>query len=236
MAARPLMHWKGVDGCAGGWIAACRDARGAISWRRVDAFADLFAGIRPRVVAVDVPIGLLERGARQCDLEARRLLGVRRSSVFPAPIRPMLTARSHAEASRRRRRVEAKGVSIQTWAIVPKIAEVDRFLRADKTRRAVVREAHPEVCFFFLNAQRPMTSPKRTAEGRAQRVSALRPWCGDRIDHALRDRDKLGCKADDIADAFAALWTAERIIRGLEVSIPANPPTDAYGLRMEMLA
>ena len=230
------MHWMGVDGCTGGWVAACRDAQGAISWRRVDAFADLFAGIHPRVVAVDMPIGLLDRGARQCDLEARRLLGVRRSSVFPAPLRQILTARSHAEASRRRRRVEAKGVSIQTWAIVPKIREVDRFLRADKARRAVVREAHPEVCFFFLNDQRPMTSPKRTADGRAQRIGALRSWCGDRIDHALQDRRKLGCKPDDIVDAFAALWTAERIIHGTEVSIPPDPPTDAYGLRMEMLA
>jgi predicted RNase H-like nuclease len=226
----------GVDGCAGGWIAASRDAQGALSWRRVDAFEDLFARACPSVVAVDVPIGLPERGARECDVEARRLLGVRRSSVFPAPIRPTLTATSHAEASGMRRQVEAKGVSIQTWSIMPKIVEIDCFLRAQVAWRNVVREVHPEVSFFFLNGNRPMALAKRKAGGRAQRVSALRVWCGGGIDHALRDQGKLGCKADDIIDAFVALWTAERIARGIAISIPATPRSDAYGLRMEMVA
>lgn len=84
----------GVDGCAGGRIAVSRDTRGAIKCIRVNRFAELFDNSHPRVVAVDVPIGLLERGGRECDAEARRLLGGRRSSVFPAPIRPILTATS----------------------------------------------------------------------------------------------------------------------------------------------
>jgi predicted RNase H-like nuclease len=153
----------GVDGCASGWIAASRDARGAI-------------------IAVDVPIGLLECGARDCDVEARRLLGVRRSSVFPAPIRPILAATSQADASRIRRSVEDKGVSIQTWAIVPKIVEVDGFLRADEARREIVREVHPEVSFFFLNGERPMSAAKRKAVGQAERLSMRRSsmrWQGD---------------------------------------------------------
>ena len=109
----------GVDGCTGGWIVASRDAGGAISVRRVDAFEALFEAPRPEVVAVDVPIGLPQRGPRDCDVEARRLLGARRSSVFPAPIRGVLAAASHAEASRARRQVEEKGLSVQAWAIVP---------------------------------------------------------------------------------------------------------------------
>ncbi|MEW6348758.1 MAG: DUF429 domain-containing protein [Thermodesulfobacteriota bacterium] len=37
---------------------------------------------------VDIPIGLRDHGPeRSCDLEARRLLGIRRSSVFPVPCR-----------------------------------------------------------------------------------------------------------------------------------------------------
>lgn len=227
----------GVDGCAGGWIAASRNARGAICCRHVDALAELFGNsMRPRVVAVDVPIGLLGRGARDCDVEARRLLGVRRNSVFPAPIRPILTATSQADASRIRHRVEGKGVSIQTWAIVPKIVEVDRFLRADAERRGIVHEVHPEVSFFFLNGERPMSVAKRKADGQAERLSVLRKWGGEAIVNALGRREELNCKADDIVDALVALWTAERIACGAAISIPAKPPLDAYGLLMEMMA
>ena len=227
----------GVDGCADGWIAASRDALGAICCRRVNVLAELFRNpIRPRVVAVDVPIGLLERGARDCDVEARRLLGVRRGSVFPAPIRPILTATSQADASRIRHRVEGKGVSIQTWAIVPKIVEVDGCLRADEARREIVREVHPEVSFFFLNGERPMSAAKRKADGQAERLSVLRKWAGDAIVAALARRREMDCKADDIVDALVALWTAERIACGTAISIPAKPPLDAYGLRMEMVA
>jgi predicted RNase H-like nuclease len=232
-----LVDVIGVDGCSGGWIAASRDAQGAICCRHVYALAELFGNsIRPRVVAVDVPIGLLERGARDCDVEARRLLGVRRSSVFPAPIRPILTATSQAEASRIRQRVEGKGVSIQTWAIVPKIMEVDGCLRADEVRRKIVREVHPEVSFFFLNGERPMSAAKKKADGQAERFSVLRKWAGGAIVDALARRRELDCKPDDILDALAALWTAERLACGTAISIPAKPPLDAYGLRMEMVA
>jgi predicted RNase H-like nuclease len=237
VAELSLVDVIGVDGCASGWIAASRDARGAICCRHVNALADLFGNsIRPRVVAVDVPIGLLGRGARDCDVEARRLLGARRSSVFPAPIRPILTATSQAAASRIRRRIEGKGVSIQTWAIAPKIVEVDGFLRADDVRREIVREVHPEVSFFFLNGQRPMNAAKRKADGQAERLSVLRKWGGEAIGNTLAKRKDLACKADDIVDALVALWTAERIACGTAILIPSKPPLDAYGLRMEMVA
>ena len=169
----------GVDACRDGWIAASRDGSGTIRCRRIRQLADLFVGpARPRIVAVDTPIGLLDQGSRDCDVEARRLLGTRRSSVFPAPIRPILTARSHADASRIRRLVEGKGVSIQTWAIVPKIAEVDRLLHADMKRRDIVREVHPEVSFLFLNGGRPIHSSKKKSAGHRERAALLQTWFG----------------------------------------------------------
>jgi predicted RNase H-like nuclease len=183
-----------------------------------------------------VPIGLVERGARLCDADARRLLGPRRSSVFRAPIRPILGATSQTQASSIGRRVEGKGVSIQTWLIVPKIIEVDGCLRADPPRREIVREVHPEVSFFFLNGKRPVDAAKKTADGQAARLSLLSKWAGASIVDAFASRRELGCKADDIVDALAALWTAERIACGIAISIPVKPPLDACGLRMEMVA
>jgi len=81
-----------------------------------------------------------------------------------------------------------------------------------------------------------MSESKKKPLGRAERVSLLRTWCGEAIDQTLAKRASLQCEADDIVDAFVALWTAERIRRAEAVSVPSIPPLDAHGLRMEMVA
>ena len=51
------------------------------------------------LLLVDIPIGLPETGAeRACDLMARRLLGPRKSSVFPVPVRQAVHAPTYQEA------------------------------------------------------------------------------------------------------------------------------------------
>lgn len=227
----------GVDGCNGGWIAASRE-RGVIRCRRIARLDELFlAAPPPGVVAVDIPIGLPERGSRACDVAVRELLGQPRgSSVFPAPLRALLAARSHEEASQLRERIEGKRISIQTWMIVPKIAEVDRLLRRSAAARAATHEVHPEVCFYYLNGGQPMTGPKKKEAGRNERLELLRAWCGADADRALADREGLTCEADDVIDAFAALWSAERIAAGKAVVHPANPELDAHGLPMSISA
>ena len=105
-------------------------------------------------------------------------------------------------------------------AIVAKIQEVDHLLHNNPIWRDIIREIHPEICLFFLNGKRAMREPKKRAAGRAERISLLRGWCGEAAELALKERTKLGCHADDIVDAFATLWTAERIHRDEAVSIP----------------
>jgi len=41
--------------------------------------------------------------------------------------------------------------------------------------------------------------------------------------------------SDDILDAFAALWTAERIINRDAQSLPEEPPVDSAGLPMRIV-
>src|SRR5436853_7771993 len=98
----------GVDGCRAGWVAA--SDRGA---RVYATFAEI-AAQRFELVLIDVPIGLLEAGPRRCDVQARALLGARRSSVFPAPWRRLLSARRYG-----------RQCSIQLWNILHKIREVE---------------------------------------------------------------------------------------------------------------
>jgi len=191
----------------------------------------------PQVIAIDIPIGLLERGSRDCDREARQLLGPgRASSVFPAPIRPILDAKNYRDACEIRFQIEGKKISRQTWAIMPKIRDVDVALQQDDRFRASVREVHPEMCFYFLSGGKPLIYSKKATGGRRERFQLLHPIFGDWLGLAFADRSQLASAEDDILDAFVALWTAERIWTGKSSSIPAKPYTDRPGLRMEMVA
>ena len=87
----------GVDGCSFGWLCVKKDLENdTLNSMIFKATAELFAqSPTPAIFAIDIPIGLTDSGPRQCDIQARRLLGARRgTSVFPAPIRPVLNVGS----------------------------------------------------------------------------------------------------------------------------------------------
>ena len=233
-----MVRLCGVDGCRAGWIGITEElATTRFTWHVHPTLAALAAATMANLIAVDIPIGLPDCGSRECDMVARRLLGPGRgSSVFPAPIRPLLDAHSPADACARREAIERKRLSIQAWAILPKIREVDSALRASPELRTRVREVHPEVCFFYLTGGSPMRHAKKTRAGRDERLALLRPVFGSAVDEALTDRRRLGCAADDILDAFVGLWTARRAWQDEAVTLPATPPRDRYGLPMEMMA
>jgi predicted RNase H-like nuclease len=187
------------------------------------------------IVAVDVPIGLLdayEVGGRACDRAARKLLGKRASSVFPAPIRSVLAATSWEVACVRSRASAPRGkaISKQTFAILDKIREVDELLQTRPEVRGVVREVHPEVCFREL-AGEPMPHRKSSAVGREERRRAL-----SRIFPQLDVIEKAGrnlrLPTEDILDAAVACWSALRLADGEGRSVPDPIPLDATGLPM----
>ena len=228
----------GVDGCRTGWIAVQEDTlSGRLSWYVKPTLRELlYTEAPPSVVAIDVPIGLPDVGSRQCDILARRLLTrIRASSVFPAPLRAVTQSQSHADASAARRHLEGKGMSIQAWSIVPKIREVDELLRGNPGLLQSVVEVHPEVCFYHL-AGRPMTFAKKRPQGRAERLAALQPIFNEFPAAAVRELRAEGAAADDVLDAFAALWTARRVKEGTAIILPESPPRDACGLPMQMVA
>ena len=187
------------------------------------------------MIAIDIPIGLGERGPRACDVEARRRLGPRASSVFPAPVRAALAASTYAEACGRSAAACGRRLSKQTYAILGRIREVDAALRAAPALRERVREAHPELCFAEWNGGRPMAHAKRTAAGLAERRRLVDAAFDGGFD-AVRGRFPRALVADDdILDAFATLWTAGRVAAGVAHTVPAVPPRDAAGLPMQMV-
>jgi predicted RNase H-like nuclease len=144
----------GVDGYKKGWIAVIDLGNGKTEVRTYPTFTSLFDAKKLTQIIIDVPIGLLDRGPRACDLEARKFLGRGRgSSVFPAPIRGMLAANNWEDACRIRYEIEGKKCSKQTAGIMPKIREVDAAMTPQLQRR--IREGHPEVSFAMMNKGSP---------------------------------------------------------------------------------
>jgi predicted RNase H-like nuclease len=226
----------GVDGCRAGWVAAIADTAGGPL--RLEIFpsaavlVDALAGAA--LIGVDIPIGLTEAGPRDCDVAARRLLGrPRASSVFPAPIRPILHAATRAEANLRHRAADGRGFGVHAWNIVPKIREWDALLQARPALRARVFEVHPEVAFAALNGGAAIAAPKRGREGHAVRRRVLRRVYGTKtIAAALAALPSRLAQRDDVLDALVVLWSAARIYLGEGVSLPAPQETDAAGLPM----
>jgi predicted RNase H-like nuclease len=240
---QPPAYWTaGVDGCPGGWIvvlaAVAADTGRPVEMvsRLCTAFVDVLAlPERPVSIAVDMPIGLLDRavpGGRACDREARALLGrPRASSVFSPPTRKALAARCYAEVAA----LNGAGMSKEAFNILPKIREVDASI--DPGWQDTVVEAHPELAFLGF-AGRPMLHNKRTPGGRRERMWLLRQILGKVCVDPVRVRAEHGLSrvgVDDVLDACALAIVAGRRWRKVAQRLPARPPPlDAKGLRMEI--
>ncbi len=126
-------------------------------------------------------------------------------------------------------------MSKQSWAISPKIREVDSLLQRHSQLRARVRETHPEVCFWGL-AQRPMQYSKKTREGFQERLEILEEAWGpatDVIAEAFLQYGGFEAQRDDVVDAVVAAVCASRIEQCL--TLPGEPETDATGLPMAIV-
>ncbi len=228
----------GVDGCRRGWLGI--ELLGATDWEGYcfPHFADLMAAApSARIVLVDIPIGLPDREKRHCDQAARRLLTrLRGSSVFPVPSRVALQATDYLSACERNEAQLGVRIAKQAWNISPKIREVDAWLLAHDPQQRLVREAHPELAFWAMSQQQPMSHRKASVEGTAQRLACLtqRHAATPQIYDALRTRfARKDVATDDILDALALAITAQRARR--LISLPDHPQYDAEGLRMEIV-
>ena len=210
----------GVDGCRAGWIVV---HDGCATVHR--DFATVLAGLPDdTVVAVDMPIGLIdehEPGGRDVDRAARLELGPKRNSVFSAPPRCALGARTLGDARRRGARL-----TLQTLNILSRIEDVDRVMTPDLQSR--VFEVHPELSFAAMNGGGPLLAPKRSATGARERRALLQ-----RAGVMVPERP-VGAARDDLLDACALAWSAHRVDRGNARRVPDRPARDARGLRMEL--
>ncbi len=124
-------------------------------------------------------------------------------------------------------------MSLQTFHILPKIAEVDRFLRRHPDASRRIYEIHPELAFAALQEGRPVPAPKRKAEGFRQRYRLLERFVdGEALETALSAYPRTVAARDDVMDAFAVVLAAQRIASGMGQRVPAERELDAAGIDM----
>jgi len=268
------MAWiAGVDGCPGGWIVVYAD----IQLKNLECcvkkdFKDVMEQPGLAAVAVDMPIGLWDKGKRDCDAAARDILGKRHSSIFSAPAASLFSKMAeelgeryaHKRASECNRQMtgtglhEGKGLSIQSWSLAPKIADVRRYLLKHSDKVGVVHEVHPEVSFAAMKAKggvidpahHPMKHSKTKPAGRNERCEFLQGIFGEHVKDLkakrlqLRKLAKRRAAVDDLYDALVCLWTAHRIGKGKARALCGvhdirklsdAAPEDAKGLPMRIV-
>lgn len=231
----------GVDGCPGGWIAVIGDGASLRS-EVFPSFAALAALLAERaIIAVDMPIGLPEKGGRSAERAARAHLGERQSSLFSIPPRAAVYAEDYRKSCTlsQQHTDPPRKVSRQAFGLFPKICELDTLLRSDAGLAARVIESHPELAFAALNGMKAMSLPKKiksrvNPEGMAER-RALLQRCGLPEDF-LQSPVPRGAREDDFLDACAMYLVAGRHARGEARPHPGDVERDAFGLRMAIWA
>jgi predicted RNase H-like nuclease len=200
-----------------------------------DSFGALLDGplAEAAMIVIDMPIGLPDLPGRACERETRHAIGPRRSSVFAAPLRGMLSfeAYEHANAFGKAR---GAGLSKQAWNITPKIREIDALMAPSLQAR--IREGHPELAFTRLGGA-PCAFSKRDAKGQRERLRRLDDHSVNAVRLLRAARQQHPTKRvfadDDLIDACALALAAEaaRVNKAWRLGDGAR---DARGLLMEI--
>ena len=164
----------GIDGCRYGWCVVTLDSLGNSSMSLIEE-GKLYELVKidADIAFLDMPIGLSNaKEERAFDFEARKVLGDRRSSIFPTPCKKAVYNKgTYEEDSEINLDVQGRKLSRQSWALIPKIREVDILLRQNPNMN--LREGHPELSFLDLLGY-PCKHHKRDIQGEKERVIALR--------------------------------------------------------------
>ena len=236
----------GVDGCPDGWIVVLLNPEAqAFDVTHCPDFAAVLAlEAAPRIIAVDMPIGLPERiegPGRVAEQAVRPLLGQRQSSVFSIPARAAVHADSYADSCKAALATSTppKKVSKQAFNIFPKIREIDALMTP--ALQARVFESHPEVIFTMLNGGQSAPLPKKVGsrpnpEGLAWRETLLgRSGVPDAV-FTVNPKHHGKAARDDLVDAAACAACALRIARGAARRFPKEVTRDGRGLDIAIWA
>lgn len=206
-----------------GWVGIVLDVGGFVSVRTGN-LRELIDWAEPvALIGIDIPIGHVPAGSRRADVEARRFVGPRGSSVFGAPRLEALAGGSYRDANAELVAAGVPKMSRQAWALLPKMAEAADVAAHDHR----VFEVHPEVSFCALGGEH-LQWPKKSWNGLNERRRLL---VDAGIDLPEQMADLGSVVADDVVDAAVVAWSARRIAAGTARTLP-DPPEEHGGRKI----
>jgi predicted RNase H-like nuclease len=166
------------------------------------------------VICVDMPLGLMDSSERIADRLVSTMLEKRWASVFITPPGPVFLETDYAAACARSFELVGWKLSQQAWGLRTKLIEANALYDSNSLP---LYEVHPELCFLNLGLRYDDGS-KRSLRGQRARLRVLQA-AGIEIPEDLGPAiEKI--PADEIPDAAAAAWTAQRIATGQAQCVP----------------
>lgn len=234
-----FMKYIGIDGCKKGWfLVILKDKSWEVSI--IEKIEDLSQYVTDKndIVVIDIPIGLTNnKTERECDLGARRVLGSKRgSSVFRVPCEDAVYCTTYDECSAKNFEITGKRVSMQGWGIVPKIREVDTYIKSHKPKFTLI-ESHPEVAFWSLNHEQTLSNSKKDDNGIKERLNILKQHQKNAEEIYKDGRQKFSRKDlanDDIVDAICMAVIAYYKSNNLVKTLPEAESKKQHGIDMKI--
>jgi predicted RNase H-like nuclease len=235
-----MEQFIGCDSCSAGWMCFIFDSDMKWQLKLFQSVRKLWSSYsQSNLVLIDMPIGLRNDCGkpRICDKEARKYLTRKRSSsIFPTPCREILTIKDYHQANKRSKKKCGKGISKQTWNIIPEIIEVDEFLQNNEKVQNIFIECHPEVCFAALNKDNPLEYYKKTEKEIEERLDLLMSYMNydnNPLKTGLQMYKRKDVAVDDILDAWV-LGLSASLGRKNFSYLPEDYEYDVKGLPMRI--
>jgi threonine dehydratase len=240
------MWIAGVDGCRSGWLVALWHlGTGQLRLRILPDLQSLLDALEaPRIIAIDMPIGLpdaIDGPGRAAEQAVRPLLGLRQSSVFSIPSRDAVHAGEYRDACARALATSSppRKISKQGFMLFDKIREIDALLRARSELHERIFEVHPEVAFWLMNGKVSLPEPKKVKGRPCEPGIALRRRLlieAGLPRECVEGPPPRGAGVDDLLDSLANVFVARRIIDGKATPYPNPPARDRHGIPIAIWA
>lgn len=226
----------GVQGCNAGWIAV-HEHGGNFDFVVEKNFSDLAKRFPRAFVGINMPIGLVDSGERECDTLARKRLDGNGDLVLDPPLRPTLAADSIEDARTQRKEIDGKDIDNDDWQRLQKVREVDDYIQKDDNLRGRIYEVHPELSFAHLNYGKAIAAPISSDEGREARIKALvsawrREWIDEMLARLKEEHSPDEVSPEDLVNAIACLWSTQRVLSDQAAWVGDLSVRDSIGLPM----
>ncbi len=232
----PYKMLAGVVPCPGGWLVLpARLAGVTVIVEDPEVFSSLLEVLeyKPKfeAAAIWAPVGFFDEPQdtpyRPCDEEARVMIGwPRLVSVRPVPSRATLRAATREQAR-----------EMEPWLTNDDLRRFRWMREAEENFQPFHQRnwfaAHPDLSFYVLNGDRPVTSSPYQPEGVLERMNLIKGKLPG-VEEAVTKTPPAGAAQIHLLQASGLLWTARRAAGRAINRLPMDPNWDNSGLRMEL--